>query len=63
MSGAGGARATQWRSCSCACSQQDVRGNFRSSHPSVASPIKLFWKVLLGIEYRSRWETTGAHPG
>jgi len=29
----------------------------------VASLIKLFWKALQGIEYRSRRETSGAHLG
>jgi len=28
-----------------------------------ASLVKLFWKALLGVGYRSRRETTGAHPG
>ena len=28
-----------------------------------ASPIKLFWKPPLGVKYRSRRETSGAHLG
>ncbi len=28
-----------------------------------ASLIKLFWEALLSVKYRSRWETTGEHPG
>lgn len=46
----------------CACSQQDFRGNFCSSRKS-ASLIKLFGEALLGVEYRSCWETTSAHLG
>ena len=50
----------------CLCPpSSDFRRNFCPSRFSIesASLIKLFWKALPGVEYRSHRETSGAHLG